>query len=230
MLIGKKLGKFNQYFDIFYFFFKNLYVKVRYDILLENYLECREFLSYPDMYLFMKQQNLTNIIDVGSQYCDYAIMFSKFYKSKVYAYEPLRENFEKAIKNIKINNSNIILSNILIGNGEDLTFTVNGNMVINSHDKVSGKLKSVKLDDIFRNFNENIDLIKIDVEGFEYEVLKGAKDLLGKFKPPIIIEIPNKSYIYNKIMDYLMELNYRVDQVIDNIYDRDTKIIFFKVY
>lgn len=44
-----------------------------------------------------------------------------------------------------------------------------------------------KLDDIFEN--DKIDLIKIDVEGFELEVLKGGIELLKKQLPVLIIEV-----------------------------------------
>ena len=33
------------------------------------------------------------------------------------------------------------------------------------------------------------DLVKIDVEGYEYEVLVGARRLLGERKPPICLEL-----------------------------------------
>ena len=41
------------------------------------------------------------------------------------------------------------------------------------------------------NIKETIDLIKIDVEGFEFEVLKGAIDTIKKDKPNLIIEYSN---------------------------------------
>lgn len=41
---------------------------------------------------------------------------------------------------------------------------------------------------------ENVSVIKIDVEGFEYYVLKGAEIFLKKFKPSIIIEIFKDNY------------------------------------
>ena len=48
---------------------------------------------------------------------------------------------------------------------------------------------------IEENFTENkIDLIKIDVEGFEYQVLIGAKDTLTKYNPIIIIESFNDKF------------------------------------
>jgi Methyltransferase FkbM domain len=47
------------------------------------------------------------------------------------------------------------------------------------------------LDSILVN-EKRVDLIKIDVQGHEYEVLTGAKDVLTSFKPLVLIEIDNR--------------------------------------
>ena len=49
-------------------------------------------------------------------------------------------------------------------------------------------IPSLPLDFIIDIF-ENVSVIKIDVEGFEIQVLKGAEKFLNKFKPAIAIEI-----------------------------------------
>jgi FkbM family methyltransferase len=56
---------------------------------------------------------------------------------------------------------------------------------------------SIPLDDIHYQFSD-ISVIKIDVEGFEYFVLLGAKQTILKYKPVIIIEIwdVNKDLIF----------------------------------
>ena len=53
------------------------------------------------------------------------------------------------------------------------------------------------------NFKEDkIDLIKIDVEGFEYQVLSGAKKTLAKYNPVIIIEsFANKFEQVNSLLN-----------------------------
>jgi FkbM family methyltransferase len=66
----------------------------------------------------------------------------------------------------------------------------------------SEKLENIivrKLDDVVKDLNiEKIDLIKIDVEGYEYKVLMGMKEILEKNKPNILIELNYKKHI----MDY----------------------------
>lgn len=50
-------------------------------------------------------------------------------------------------------------------------------------------------------------IIKIDVEGAEYEVLKGAKNLLATVKPVLIIEIHHIKAMH-EVSAFLHELNY----------------------
>jgi FkbM family methyltransferase len=58
------------------------------------------------------------------------------------------------------------------------------------------KAKQVRLD----SFNlENISFIKIDVEGYEMEVIRGALETIKKNKPTMIIEIFNDPEKLNKI-------------------------------
>ena len=52
------------------------------------------------------------------------------------------------------------------------------------------KVKSEKLDDIL--INNSIGFIKIDVEGHEKNVLQGAKNLIKKNKPNLLVEIEER--------------------------------------
>lgn len=57
------------------------------------------------------------------------------------------------------------------------------------------------------NFKDDkIDLIKIDVEGYEYKVLLGAKETLKKYNPVIIIECFDK--YFEKVNSLLNEYGY----------------------
>jgi len=45
------------------------------------------------------------------------------------------------------------------------------------------------LDNLFKNLECDHLTIKLDIENFEFEALKGAKDLIQKYQPVIILEI-----------------------------------------
>ena len=64
------------------------------------------------------------------------------------------------------------------------------------------KIKTAKLD----NFNfKNISFIKIDVEGHELKLLKGAKKIFKVNKPDCLIEIKKKNLL--KVKKFFNDLN-----------------------
>lgn len=69
------------------------------------------------------------------------------------------------------------------------------------------------LDSIDLNI-KNIDVLKIDVEGYSYEVLQGAKETINKFNPIIQLEILSKKDEYDKskenILMFLSDLDYKL--------------------
>jgi FkbM family methyltransferase len=74
---------------------------------------------------------------------------------------------------------------------------------------------AISLDSICNIFTNKVSVIKIDVEGFEYLVLQGAKMFLEKHKPIILIEIFDSEYI--KICNLLTENNYTLTHSLGNL-------------
>ena len=71
---------------------------------------------------------------------------------------------------------------------------------------------SKRLDDY--NFL-NVDYIKIDVEGHELKVIKGAIATIEKYNPVIVIEENGSQELYNKgvkddALNFLQSINYKV--------------------
>jgi len=58
-----------------------------------------------------------------------------------------------------------------------------------------------------------ISYIKIDAEGSEYEILQGARELLSRYKPKIIVEITMNR---DEIFKFLENMNYTVKQIESN--------------
>jgi len=99
-------------------------------------------------------------------------------KANVIAIEPEEKNFEL----LKINTEgqeNLKLVNVLLWTGKDVAFKVDPKRgELNKIDGDGVMQPSVKLDDLITKFKvEKIDLLKMDIEGAEYEVLYNFKHL-----------------------------------------------------
>ena len=77
--------------------------------------------------------------------------------------------------------------------------------------------KQISLDNYFKDLDVNPDVIKIDVEGAEVLVIKGAKKLITKSKPKIYLSIhPGRINEMGQSIEELLEL---IDNLNYNIFD-----------
>ena len=81
--------------------------------------------------------------------------------------------------------------------------TIHKNNIINSEYN-SFKVRTVKLDDIL--INNPIGFVKIDAEGHEKVILVGAKEIIKKRKPNLLVEIEER-YTNEKIENTLEFIN-----------------------
>jgi len=158
------------------------------------------------------------LIDVGANIgtiCIPAIKRKLFNKAIVFEPEPL--NYSLLLSNTIINGcyNKISTHNIALGskNREKLNLQLDdynkGNHRIIVNSKINSKkniiINSYKLDSFIKNINSLSTLVWIDVQGYETQVLLGAKKLLNK-KPPVCIEfsptfLEKKKYnIFKKIL------------------------------
>ena len=136
-------------------------------------------------------------IDVGG-HCGFWSFYLGGNFKKVYAFEPVkifRECFKKNIPH-----ENVELLPVALGN-ENSFVSMNVELENTGATHVSNKTDGInkvelkKLDDY--KFT-NIDFIKIDVEGYENQVVLGAKETLLRNKPIIIIEQKGFSDRFNE--------------------------------
>lgn len=144
-----------------------------------------------------KVKDVKTIIDCGGNIGLYSLNLAKIYpNASIHAFEPLDFNFQIFRKNIKLNNfENISLNKKGVGE-EKGAFEIkfgnkkSGASIYVDEFNSDGKeeIQVLKLDDYcIENNIESIDILKIDVEGGELKVLKGAQNILSNSKKCLVI-------------------------------------------
>jgi len=151
-------------------------------------------------------------VDVGACTGKYAIRMSKFY-GKVIAIEPNPINLDYLKENIELNDcKNIEIIDKAISNTKGVTrLALKG---AQSHIAASDTKNSIVVDvETLDNLVEHADVIKIDVEGVEWLVVRGAEKLIDKSRPIFIIEhteywSTDQPRHHKNILKLLMSKNY----------------------
>lgn len=133
-------------------------------------------------------------IDIGANIGHHSIIMAQSAgeTGKVYAYEPIpyiREQMEESLALNHITNV-ITISDALSKEPGEMTLRLNKDSIASSsffgEESSDGIRVSVKTLDSY-NY-EHVSFMKIDVEGFEYNVLLGAEKLIAISKPRILFE------------------------------------------
>lgn len=150
--------------------------------------------------------------------------------ARIYAFEPVPLFQEQLKQNIQLNKFNISVEAKAVSDENkiaDFFFPTAGNVYSASlsqeHYKMHNETPYIKtqvevctLESFIReNKISKIDLIKIDAEGFDFEVLKGMGEFLQRFKPDILVEVHSDEIGY-KIQTLLAEnayLFYNIDEI-----------------
>lgn len=178
--------------------------------------------EYEDGTISFLEKNLKRgdiFLDVGANIGLMSCSMSKKIgeKGKIYAIEPEIKNFNKLKENIKINNiNNIHVHKIALSSneGESILYGDKGEASLIDYNNEL-KREKVKLTtmDIFLKNKEIPNAIKIDVEGYELEVLKGGIETLKEHGPVLCIEVshlhPQKGSI-SEMFALLKKLNYKI--------------------
>jgi len=138
------------------------------------------------------------VIDIGANIGHHSL-FAATIAEQVHSFEPFPAVFEKIKEKIKINNiSNITIHEIGLGeSNEDLPYTppdscnTGTGSFTNRSKEISSRLSLPvrKGDDYLKSLNlTKIDFIKMDIEGYEPQALRGLKNTLEKYRPIVFFE------------------------------------------
>ena len=176
----------------------------------------------------IKDLNFETILDIGSNKGQFILLVENLFKNKIiFSFEPIKEILEKQKEFFKYKN-NIFFFNIALGekskkkifyitNRKDSSsfLKFNKNNVKNSDYNINQeRVVEIKALDEVIQFAKLVPpiLLKIDVQGYELDVLKGCSNLLKKTTYIIVEVSENEIYqdqpVANEIIEYLNKQNY----------------------
>ncbi len=191
----------------------------QYRLFLYQYLKLMRQLDI-EMYFIGKFTNKRRTaIDVGANIGIYTVYLAKLYNT-VYSFEPIpffaNELTASKFRNVYVYNVGLAQQNSKLElNIPYNNITVEPLYAWSSFDAEYIERSFFKRESIIvdcrtldsYHFND-VDFIKIDVEGYELNVLAGGKKTIEKYKPVLLIEIPSCRKDRNDIFDYLSNMGY----------------------
>ena len=141
------------------------------------------------------------VIEVGSNVGAHSLIMSSIIglDGSLYCFEPTNFAFDKLTTNFALNPSlseNFRLFQTYVSNSEHVKsdHKIRSSWIVNKTDEITNQMDEnfngeiVVLDVFFADLDK-LDFIKIDVDGFDFKVLQGSKNIIIKHKPVIFIEL-----------------------------------------
>jgi len=177
----------------------------------------------------IKNLDVRIIIDVGSNKGQFILLCENFFDcEKIYSFEPIKELIEKQ-KEFFSYKKNIIFYNFALGEKpekknffltkrEDSSSFLKVNQDINNKDYLVKNEIEVNIHCLDNIINDkdlfSTTLVKIDVQGYELQVLKGSLRILKKIKYILIEVSENEIYknqaLSNEIINFLKQKNFSI--------------------
>lgn len=151
----------------------DIYIRNKHDLrVVKEVIEEHEYERWGDI----KMLPAYTVIDAGAHIGSFTRL-ALAYQCNVIAIEPDDENFEMLLKNTE--GYTVKLVHGLLWNGKEVKFLKDAERgELNKVDSKGKMMPSVKLDSLVEHFKlKSIDLLKMDIEGSEYEVLYNFKHL-----------------------------------------------------
>ena len=198
-----------------------------------------------------------SFIDIGAHIGYYSVLAAKILgnQGKVFAFEPELSNYQKILENINLNHlNNIQLFNLAVGSETKPTqIFVNqdndgghalwdvGKHPFNQKSLNNQTMQNTQLstlDNILSQVGNitNLKMIKIDTEGAELDVIKGAVNTIGKYDVPYIICEINRFGLQQmgtnetELREFMNSLEYETYLVTSNSSNQLVKLPVGKYY
>jgi FkbM family methyltransferase len=150
-------------------------------------------------------------IDCGAYIGDTALAFVRKGVNKVICFEPVKNNFILLQKNIKLITKGTSASIVPVPKGvgskkENLSITGSDSGAIIRH-STNQPVEITDIDSFVKENNCNVGIIKMDVEGFEWNIIQGALDTIKRNRPILLISIYHNPHDFFTIKPFLKSLN-----------------------
>jgi len=171
------------------------FIKINSPFIRENFPYGRDWMF--DVKRILK--NAPVIVDAGANVGEVSLALNEWFpNADIYAFEPVSSTFNGLTQNTAFK-KNIHPINMGLGEkNEKINILLNAENTINSlkvteaYDHITGSeaIDITRLDHFLENENLNhVDILKIDVEGFEFEVLNGCGSLIKSGINCIYLEV-----------------------------------------
>ena len=208
-----------------------------------------DIVKYPNIDLrrrikLLNQYDINKILDVGANSGQYAKLIRNLgFKGEIISFEPLTKAYNKLELNVLKDDKWRAFNFALGSKDENVTINVSKNLYSSLILKITpvhiaGSPESEyidqeiiivkKLDDIYDNLVDEEDsvLLKIDVQGFEKNVLEGALNILSKVKgiqlEMSIIELYQGEMLYTEMISFLEKQGFNLYSLENGFFNNDT--------
>lgn len=151
----------------------------------------------------------TDFIDGGAFIGDSSVVYEKYYEpKKIYAFEPAYTNFNMIQKTIELNKlKKVIPVRFGLGEKKDIIRMKHFGTGSSISDYGDQDIHITTIDDYVFEHDLHVGFIKLDTEGFESKILKGAKETITTFKPVLSIAIYHTGEDFFNTMYFIKKLN-----------------------
>jgi len=180
------------------------------DIHIEDWKAGQPFTQNKCLEKFLKYcenegKRFNHILDIGAWVGTWSMAMNK-YCGRVVAFEPDPLHYECLVKNVT---EDVETHQLAVGQENKMISLSNDDFTQSKRVVGEGTIPMVTVDSLGM---DDVDLIKIDVEGYEMEVLKGATETLKNIQY-LMIELNNNTKKYGssnaEIERYLLKIGFR---------------------
>ncbi len=191
----------------------------------------------------LQDYNFNSLIDVGANIGQTAKqMRDAFPNATIHSIEPVKKTFNQLQQNLK--GLNVTVHNLALGSkneaieikiDESSTNSSINSLVSANNENITGNLhfetiNVLTAEDFFsRNKINHVDYMKIDTEGYDLEVIKGADKLLAKdaisfIEAEVSMNPGNTFHVsFEEVKKYLEQYNYRLFGLYEQVHEWKVK-------